>query len=141
LDVGMDDEVWTVSRRGRRFVISLSSAAPRPLVARLTAAEMAAVEAVLPRIAEVVRRGEFSRVQLGAAFREAIGRDPFRQATPVPPVRPWGPICVIILGLGFATGNAAWWLRPAGYVVAAYAVGDLVRQAMLRRRSQQLQVP
>ncbi|MEU4238280.1 hypothetical protein [Actinoplanes sp. NPDC026619] len=33
----------------------------------------------MPEVAEVVRRGEFSRIQLGTAFQDAIGRDPFRQ--------------------------------------------------------------
>ena len=131
----MDDDVWAVSRRGKRFVLTLPSAAPRPLVASLTAAEMARAEPVLPEVAETVRRGEFSRVQLGAAFQAAIGRDPFRQAKPRQPLQPWIGLCQIVVGLGFATGSASPWLRPAGYVVAAIGLVEIVSQVWRRFRA------
>jgi len=85
-----------------------------------------------------VERGEFSRVQLAAAFRAAIGRDPFRQATRESsgPGRfaGWLDLAYIVIGLGFAAGQDNGWLRLLGYAFAAAAFGDLVRLGWRRFR-------
>ena len=80
------DEVWAVSSDEVAGTVTLTlRAGPRPLVATLTEAEMTTVADLMPEVAAVTRRGEFSRIRLAATFCEAIGRDPFKQATVAPP--------------------------------------------------------
>jgi hypothetical protein len=111
---------------------------PRPLVAVLTEAELASVANVMPSVAEAVRRGEFSRIQLATMFRTAIGRDPFRQAATAErrPGRTawWADVAYIVVGLGFAAGHSNLWLRLAGWALAAIALSDLVRHVWRRLR-------
>ncbi len=77
------DDVWTIftSDAAATVELTLRTGPPRPLVATLTQTELASVATVLPTVAEAVRRGEFSRIQLGTAFQATIGRDPFRHPT------------------------------------------------------------
>jgi hypothetical protein len=133
------EDVWTVSRSGSEAVhVTLRIGPPRPLVAVLTEAELASVANVMPSVAEAVRRGEFSRIQLATMFRTAIGRDPFRQAATAErrPVRTawWADVAHIVVGLGFAAGHSNLWLRLAGWALAAIALGDLVRHVWRRLR-------
>ena len=133
------EDIWTVSRGGSEAVrATLRIGPPRPLVAVLTEAELASVANVMPSVAEAVRRGEFSRIQLATMFRTAIGRDPFRQAATAErrPVRTawWADVAYIVVGLGFAAGHSNLWLRLAGRALAAIALGDLVRHVWRRLR-------
>ncbi|GAA2637864.1 hypothetical protein [Paractinoplanes durhamensis] len=111
---------------------------PRPLVATLTEAELALVAPVLPEVAEVVRRGDFSRIRLGTAFHDAIGRDPFRQENAV--VRRdesswswWKTLGAVVIGVGFAQDDSLW-KQILGYGFAALALGDFVGDAWRRLR-------
>jgi hypothetical protein len=122
---------WAGSRRTERTVeLTLRTGPPRPLVATLSEAELASVAKVLPAVADAVRRGEFSRIQLGAAFTGAIGRDPFRQVTMAGGDRGlfawWVDLVYVVVGLGFATDHGNRWLRIAGWAFATVAVADLV---------------
>ncbi|BCJ48451.1 hypothetical protein GCM10010168_76230 [Actinoplanes ianthinogenes] len=116
----------------------LRTGPPRPLVATLSEAELAGVASVLPTVADAVRRGTFSRIQLGAAFTSAIGRDPFRQVATDPGGRGlfpwWVDLLYVVVGLGFAAGHGNWWLRAAGWAFAAVALTDAVTQGCRRIR-------
>ncbi|BFU46322.1 hypothetical protein KRMM14A1004_45590 [Krasilnikovia sp. MM14-A1004] len=134
------DDVWTISPNGAAGRVELTlRAASRPLVAVLSDAEFASVRTLLPEVAETVQRGEFSRVRLGTAFRNTIGRDPFRQMTGAPAQRGlfawWADCAYVVIGLSFAADHSHW-LRFAGYVFAAGAFGDLVGHARRRLRRQ-----
>ncbi len=128
------DEVWTVAPAGAGRHEVTVRAAPRPLVARLTDAELAEVEHIL----RAIRRDEFSRIQLGAAFREAIGRDPFRQQRP--PGRSaadgswWAELAALVFALGFAAEDHALWLRIVAYLVAAVSAAALAGRVVRRAR-------
>ena len=132
-------EVWAISRgAGGRVELTLRTGPPRPLAATLSEAELATVANVLPEVADAVRRGEFSRIQLGKAFDNAIGRDPFRQVT-IPPrnrgLFPWWlDLAYVVVGLGFAADHGNPWLRLAGWALAAVASTDLVLHAWRRLR-------
>ncbi|MEU4218506.1 hypothetical protein [Actinoplanes sp. NPDC026623] len=134
------EDVWVVAPgdAAGRIRLTLRTGPPRPLAATLTEAELASVADVLPQVAEAVRRGEFSRIRLGTAFRNAIGRDPFRQATGSPPRKGmfawWLDVAYVVVGLTFAAGNSNPWLRLAGWSFAAIAAGDLAGHAWRRRR-------
>ena len=115
------EDVWTVSRSGSEAVhITLRIGPQRPLVAVVTEAELASVANVMPSVAEAVRRGEFSRIQLATMFRTAIGRDPFRQAATAErrPVRTgwWANVAYIVVSLGLCR-------RPQQSVAAAGGLG------------------
>jgi hypothetical protein len=132
------DNVWTIVGQGDGTVELTLLAGPRPLVAKVTQSEFEALAVVIPQVADTVGRGEFSRVQLAAAFRAAIGRDPFKQATRESS-RPgrfagWLDLAYIVIGLGFAAEQDNRWLRLAGYGFAAVAFGDLVRRVWRRFR-------
>jgi hypothetical protein len=133
------EDVWTISASTSGTVqVTLRIGPPRPLAAVLTDAELASLTNVLPEVAEAVRRGEFSRIQLAAMFREAIGRDPFRQATTAArrPVLTawWADVLYIVIGLSFAANHGSPWLRLTGWALAAIAFGDLVRHIWRRLR-------
>jgi hypothetical protein len=129
------DEVWTVSasEAAETVRLTLHLGPPRPLVATLSKTELARVADILPAVAKAVRRGEFSRVQLGTMFQATIGRDPFKQVTVAAPrsgLFPWwADLANIIVGLGFAAQHSMLWLRIAGWAVATVALTDLVGQA------------
>ncbi|GAB1644314.1 hypothetical protein [Krasilnikovia sp. MM14-A1259] len=125
------DDVWAISSSGASgMVVLILRAGPRPLVAAVSEAELVSVRTLLPEVAEAVQCGEFSRVRLGSAFRNSIGRDPFRQVTVAPPQRGlfawWLDCAYAVVGLSFAAGNGNTWLRFAGYAFAVVALGDLV---------------
>jgi hypothetical protein len=137
---GKRDDVWAISRgTGGMVELILRTGPPRPLVATLSEAELASVADVLPTVADAVQRGEFSRIQLGAAFDSAIGRDPFRQMTAAPRSPGlfawWLDLSYVVVGLGFAAGHHNRWLRLAGWVFAAVALADLVMHGWRRLRS------
>jgi hypothetical protein len=130
--------VWTIVDEGGNTVELTLLAGPRPLVAKVTRSEFEALTDVIPQVADTVGRGEFSRVQLAAAFRAAIGRDPFKQATSGS-FRPgrfagWLDLGYIVIGLGFAADQDNRWLQLAGYGFAAVALGDLIRLGRRRFR-------
>jgi hypothetical protein len=122
-------DVWTVVPRRGRVEVTLTAGPPRPLVARLKQSELAESAEAMRLIGEAVRRGQFSRVQLGAAFQEAIGRDPFRQVGARGKERLpwWGALAIIITGTAFAANNRdRLWMQIAGYAVALVGAVDLV---------------
>ncbi|WP_412739941.1 hypothetical protein [Krasilnikovia sp. MM14-A1259] len=133
------EEVWAVSpSTSGTVMVTLRVGPPRPLVAVLSDAELASVVNVLPEVAEAVRRGEFSRIQLAAVFRATIGRDPFRQAMKaagLPALTAWwADVAYIVTGLGFAASQDSLWLRLVGWTLAAGAFGDLGRHIWRRLR-------
>jgi hypothetical protein len=135
------DDVWTISPGDKpgRVELTLRAGPPRPLAATLTEAELASLTNVLPEVAEAVRRGAFSRIQLGAAFRDSIGRDPFRQVTGASRRRGlfawWADVAYLVVGVAFAANHGNPWLRLAGWSLAAVAFGDLVGPGWRRLRS------
>jgi hypothetical protein len=133
-------DVWTVSSGDGtgKARLRLRAGPPRPLVATLTEAELTRVAALLPQVAEVVRRGEFSRIRLGTAFQDAIGRDPFRQEKAVVSRDGsdwswWKNLGAVVIGMGFAQ-NDSLWKQILGYGFAALAFGDFVGDAWRRLR-------
>ncbi|GAA0477515.1 hypothetical protein Ade02nite_68500 [Paractinoplanes deccanensis] len=127
------DEVWTVVPRRGGVEVTLTAGPPHPLVARLTAAELSAAEQAMAGVAESVRRGEFSRPRLGQAFRDAIGRDPFRRRKTVEPGPLWPGLAGTVVGFSFASHHSeVLWLRLAGYGVGLAALGDLAAQVWRR---------
>ncbi|GAB2606695.1 hypothetical protein Aab01nite_01850 [Paractinoplanes abujensis] len=130
------NDVWTTSPAGRdgRITLTLVAGPPRPLTASLTEAELAAAAGILRTTADAVGRGEFSRVQLGRGFREAIGRDPFRQVRPRTEDRWWLNVVHVFIGLAFASSVDAVWLKLAGYAFALVALGLLLHTWHRRRR-------
>jgi hypothetical protein len=135
----VEDE-WVISPgdAASRVKLTLRNGPPRPLVATLTEAELESVADVLPEVAQAVRRGEFSRIRLGAAFRDRIGRDPFTQTTAASRRRGlypwWAGVSFLVIGLGFAAGHSNPLLRLAGSAIAAIALGDLVGHVWRRLR-------
>jgi hypothetical protein len=136
--VAMDD-VWSVTpaRAAGVHDVTLHAGPPRPLVARLTDAELAQGEGALSAVAEAVRRGEFSRVQLGRTFREAIGRDPFRQQHVADAQKErmrsvWIDIAFLAIFVIALTGDQALWVRVMAGGFAALTVADLVRHGWQR---------
>jgi hypothetical protein len=136
---GQTEQAWVITPidGSGKVELTLRSGPPRPLVATLTEAELTSVADVLRGIAAAVGRGEFSRIQLGAAFQDAIGRDPFRQVTADPRRRGlspwWADLAYIVVGLGFAADVSNTWLRLAGIGLAAAGFVDLLRRAVRRR--------
>jgi hypothetical protein len=144
------DEVWNVTPAETRGMhdVTLRVGPPRPLTAQLSDSELAKLQGVLPATAEMVRRGQFSRVQLGAAFHEAIGRDPFRQVGAPGKARRtgrwpwWADLAFVVVALGFAADDHALVLRIGALVFAAVAFADFIghvvrpwRRTSLRNQS------
>jgi hypothetical protein len=134
------DHVWTISSSDADGMVELTlHAGPRPLVATLSEAELASVENLLREVTDAVQRGEFSRVRLGTAFRNSIGRDPFQQVAIAPRQRGlfawWVDCAYVVIGLSFAAGHHSPW-RFVGYAFAVVAFGDLVGHGL--RRAQRL---
>lgn len=132
--------MWGVSGiAGGMVELTLRTGPPRPLAATLSEAELANAANVMPKVADAVRRGEFSRIQLGTAFDSAIGRDPFKQVTAAPRsggMFPWwADLAYVVVGLGFAANHNNLVLRIAGWTLAAIAFADLVTQGWRRLRS------
>lgn len=115
----------------------LLRAGPRPLVARLTRAELARVTDILDEAVAAWQRDDYSRIRLGTALREAIGRDPFRS-----PDRDgdrsflpwWRAGLYLVFGVGFAVRHFPGWLQLAGWGMVAVVVTDLVQRARWWRR-------
>lgn len=138
------DDVWAVSSDADGLVeLTLLTGPPRPLVATLSETELAGVANMLSEVADAVRRGEFSRIQLGAAFRSAIGRDPFKLVTGAPPRRGlftwWIDLVYVVIGLGFVADHSDLLLRIAGWTLTTVALADLVRHGWRRLRSRRPQ--
>jgi hypothetical protein len=128
---------WEVTREGRTRVEVTLRVGPRVLVARLTRAELARVSAVLDAAVAAENSGGYSRIRLGRAMREAIGRDPLAspgrdQTESFLPL--WLAILYVVFGVGFAVRHLSGWLQLCGWALAAIAVADLVHRAVCRVR-------
>ncbi|MFB9358423.1 hypothetical protein [Actinoplanes nipponensis] len=128
---------WRVTREGRAEVEVTVTVGPRVLTGRLTRAELARAAGALDAAVEAERRGDYSRIRLGAALREAIGRDPL--GSPGRDAREkLLPLALALLyvplGIGFAVRHPGGWLQLLGWSVAAIALYDLARRGIRRAR-------
>ena len=132
---------WEVTRERRGRADVTLRVGPRILAGRVTRAELDRIAPVLDAAVEAGRRGDYSRIRLGAGLREAIGRDPLRSPgrdgrrllLPV-----WVAAAYLVLGAGFGLRQHAWWLQALGWSVAAVAVADLGRRAVSACRERAL---
>jgi hypothetical protein len=128
---------WRSAAMGRAVLVVLE-AAPRPLQGVLTQAELDRLRPVLDATVEAAREGEFSRVRLRDAAREAIGRDPFSQASTDDDDDGgrWWPALVIVGGLmGVLSPDRPMWLRVVSGLFLAFGAYEVVqRLRRLRRR-------
>jgi hypothetical protein len=137
---GVDSPVvsaWEVTRHGRTEVEVLLRVGTRSLVARLTRAELDRVADILDAAVAAERRNDYSRIRLGAALVEAIGRDPLRSPHVLakPSFLPWWQVLLyLVLGVGFAVRHLAGWWQFLGWGTAAFAVTDLVQHVVWRHR-------
>ena len=133
----MSDEGWRSAPLGRAVLVVLE-AGPRPLEAVLTPAELDRLRPVLDAAGVAARDGGFSRIRLRDAARDAIGRDPFRQAASDDDEEsgPWWPIMMIFFGLtGALSPDRPLWQRiVAGLFLAGGLVESVQRLRRLRRR-------
>jgi hypothetical protein len=131
---------WRSAPMGRAVLVVLE-AAPRPLQAVLTRDELDRLRPVLDATAEAARAGEFSRVRLRDAAREAIGRDPFSQASSGDDDDDggrWWPALMIVGGLmGTLSPERPMWLRVIGGLFLAFGVYEVIQRfrRMRRRRA------
>ena len=132
---------WEVTREGPTEVEVLLRVRPWSLVARLSRAELAQVTEVLDETAAAERSNDFNRARLGAAVREAIGRDPFqwpdneeRQSS-----LSWWRIPLLLgFAVAFAVQHRFDWWQLIGWAAAAIAVSDLVGRLRRWRRRRPL---
>ncbi|MDI6100061.1 hypothetical protein QLQ12_15775 [Actinoplanes sp. NEAU-A12] len=135
----MSDDGWRSAPLGRAVLVVLD-AGPRPLEAVLTPAELDRLRPVLDAAGASARDGEFSRIRLRDAARDAIGRDPFRQAATDDDEdgRWWWPALMIGAGLmGVLTEDRPLWQRVIGGLLLALGAVELIRKVrrLLRRRA------
>lgn len=132
---GVDSEVadaWVVTREGRTEVEVEVRLGPRTLDGRLSRAELERVRSILDAAVAAEKAGTYSRIKLGAALREAIGRDPLGspgrgRRDRLWPV--WAALSYLVLGAGFGVRHLDDWWQLCGWGVAAVAVTELVRRA------------
>jgi hypothetical protein len=136
----MTDRGWEVTRSGSTEVLLTVHVGPAPLVARMTRAELERASEVLDAAVRAHRSGEYSRIRLGTALRDALGRDPLMSVPAAArragrPMFPWWlDLAYLVIGLGFATDQENGWLRAAGFLFAALAAGDLAARPIRRYR-------
>jgi hypothetical protein len=128
---------WRSAPMGRAVLVVLE-AAPRPLQAVLTRDELDRLRPVLDATAGAARAGEFSRVRLRDAARDAIGRDPFSQVDSDEDDGGgrWWPVLMIVGGLtGVLSPGRPLWLRVIGGLLLAAGVWEVAQRLRgLRRR-------
>jgi len=131
-------DAWVVTREGRTEVEVELRLGPRTLVGRLTRDELKRVSGILDAAVAAEQAGEYSRIALGAALREAIGRDPLgspgrdgkERFLPV-----WVALSSLLLGFGFGVRHLDDWWQICGWGVVAVAVTDLAQRVRwLHRR-------
>ncbi|MEU4623694.1 hypothetical protein AB0G04_27460 [Actinoplanes sp. NPDC023801] len=128
---------WRSAPMGRAVLVVIE-AAPRPLQGVLTQAELDRLRPVLDATVDAAREGEFSRIRLRDAARDAIGRDPFRQAESEDDDGDrWWPSLMILGGLmACLSPDRPLWLRVVGglvLVAGLFEVIQLLRRTRRRR--------
>ena len=110
-------------------------AGPRPLIARISVAELERITPALDEAVAAWQRREYSRPRFAAAMRETLGRDPFRQARKPRSSRREMLIDLSFLAVSitFTSTADAWWQRAIGLANIALWSVFLYRQVSLLR--------